>query len=33
MTTFTRIDEDAIPAISVDVERRLSRIGESLRLF
>ena len=28
MTTFTRIHEDESPTISVDVSRRLSKIGE-----
>jgi hypothetical protein len=29
MTTFTRIPEEENPSISVDVSRRLSRIGLS----
>lgn len=30
MTTFTRISEDETPSISVDVNRRFSKIGNYL---
>src|SRR3954464_15478386 len=33
MTTFTRIAEEDTPSISVDISRRLSKIGRSIRPF